>query len=145
MPLQDDQSISGNAVLFRVLQDPNWTTYKGGRRRPSSLAFYEAHGEVSYFVDTPGMLSELHRIFPGREIARVPASVVRQQGFAIERRPNECPDDFQCDRTCHVVAGPTSEIQRLEFQRRARTIATHQDVTIIPAEPMEPDKPPPSQ
>ena len=135
MPLLDDATIPDNAILLRVLrQDPNWTTNKGGRRRPSNLAFYEARGEVSYFIDAPGMLTELRRIFPGQEIVNVPAAVIRGVGFAIVRRPNDCPADFQCDRTCHVVAGPSGELQRLEFQRRARAIAKHQDVTILPSE-----------
>jgi hypothetical protein len=90
---------------------------------------------VSYFIDVPGMLTELNRIFPGSEIARVPALVVRTVGFAIERRPDECPEDFQCDRACHVVAGPPAELTRLEFQRKARNIAKDPSVTIIHAEP----------
>jgi hypothetical protein len=141
MPLIDDQTIPVDAILFRVLlPDPNWTTNKGGRLRPASLAFYSAEQEVSYFLESPGMLTELQRIFPGHKIARVPAAVMRGQGFAIERRPDpaDCPADFGCDRACHVVAGPNAELPRPEFQRRARNIATHQDVTIIKPEAQPP-------
>ena len=142
MPLADDQTIPADAVLFRVLlPDPNWTTNKGGKQRPASLAFYSSNQEISYFIDSPGMLAEIQRIFPGHKIARVPATVLRAQGFAIERRPGpaDCPADFQCDRAYHVVAGPNADIERPEFQRRARAIATHQDVTII-----EPQAQPPA-
>ncbi len=131
MPLIDDATIPADSALFRVLAHSGWTTTKGGTRRPSSIAFYEARGEVSYFVDVPGMLAELSRIFPGSEIARVPARVVRAVGFAIERRPTECPEDFRCDRACHVVAGPPAELTRLEFQGKARNIAKDPGVTIV--------------
>jgi len=131
MPLIDDGTIPADSILFRVLAHLGWTTTKGGTRRPSSIAFYEAGGEVSYFVDVPGMLAELGRIFPGSEIARVPARVVRAVGFAIVRRPDECPEGFRCDRACHVVAGPPTELTRLEFQGKARNIAKDPGVTIV--------------
>lgn len=134
MALQDDQTIPDEAILYRVLDnDPDWRTTKGGRYRPSNLAFYEARGEVSYFLDSPGLLPELQRIFPGQEIVSVPASVIRspEVGFVIERRPGEVPPDFRCDPTVHVLAGPVAEITRLEFQRRARAIAKHPSVSII--------------
>jgi hypothetical protein len=87
------------------------------------------------------MLPELHRIFPGLEIARIPASVIRAVGvgFAIERRPTQCPDGFQCDQASHVVAGPSTEMTRKEIERRAGFIAKHVEVTIIyPPRPTEP-------
>ncbi len=147
MPLQDDVSIPHDAMLYRVLPKPSWIKTEGETRRPSSIAFYEARGEVSYFVDGPGMLAEVRRIFPGMEIARVPASVLRstEVGFVIERRPADCPEDFHCDPANHVVAGPSAEITRNEFQRRARRVAKHTDVTIVPQEPpteSEPTAPP---
>src|SRR5229473_5533395 len=109
MAVQDDQTVHDDAILYRVLDDdPDWRTTKGDRYRPSNLAFYEATGEVSYFVESPGMLPELERIFPGQEIASVRASVLRsaEVNFAIERRPNEVPVGFRCDPANHVVAGP---------------------------------------
>jgi len=146
MPLRDDETIPVDAVLLRVLlPDPNWTTNKGGRHRPSSLAFFSVHQEVSYFLDGPGMLPELHRIFPGLEIARIPARVIRGVGFAIERRPAECPEDFRCERASHVIAGPSTEATRIEFQKRAGYIAKNLDVTIISPEPPGPEKPQPPQ
>jgi|SRR6266581_1020555 len=135
MPLVDDVTIAVEAVLFRVLVDPNWITTKGGTRRPSSVAFYEATAEVSYFVEVPRILTELARLFPGMEVARVPAVVVRGVGFVIERRPGECPDGFQCDPTCHVVAGPPAPMTRNEFQRKARIIAKDPNITIVRPQP----------
>jgi hypothetical protein len=131
MPLVDDGTIPADAVLLRILVDPKWITKKDGPRRPGSVAFYEATGEVSYFVEVPGMLTELARLFPGMEVARVPAAVVRAVGFVIERRPGECPDNFQCDPACHVVAGPPVQMTRNEFQGKARTIAKDPNVTIV--------------
>jgi len=135
-PLIDDQTIPADAVLLRVLrQDPNWTTNKGGRFRPASLAFFSTTEEISYFLEAPDIVAELWRIFPGHRIARIPSSVIRAEGFAIERRPDECPPDFRGDRACHVVAGPALQVTRIEFQRRAGSIARHLDVTIIEPEP----------
>lgn len=133
MPLPvDDQTIPPDAALLRVLrQDPHWTTNKGGRFRPSGLAFFSATQEISYFVDTLEIRAELRRIFPEHRIARVPVSLIRAQGFAIERRPAECPEDFQSDRGCHVVAGPAAQVSRKEYERRAGAIAKHLDVSII--------------
>jgi hypothetical protein len=131
MPLLDDATIPPEAVLFRVLYK-NWTTTdKVGRRRPSSIAFFSTEQEISYFIDGPGILAELRRLFPGNEIARVPVSVLRGEGFAIERRPTECGEDFRCDRNSHVVAGPTTEIRRNDYQKRAGRIAKHLDVSIL--------------
>src|ERR1700737_891477 len=111
MALQDDGTIAADAVLFReLLRTPNWTTNKDGTHRPPSLAFYTSDHEISYFVDTPGVLAEVQRLFPNHEIARIPASVIRGVGFAIERRPAECPPGYRCDPASHAVAGPTSEI-----------------------------------
>jgi|SRR6267143_2544479 hypothetical protein len=134
MPLQDDLTIPNAALLYRILHE-TWTTNKGGRHRPSSIAFFEAHGEVSYFADAPGVLGELRRIFQGKEIASVPASVIRDKGLAIERRPNECPPNFQSDKACHVVVGPAAQMQRNEYEKRARSIAKHDDVKIVASEP----------
>lgn len=138
MPLQNDPSIPDEAILYRVLDDsPHWRTDKGVRYRPSKLAFYESRGEVSYFLNSADILPELYRLFPGQEIASVPVSVLRSEevGFAIERRPDEVPPDFQCDPASHVVAGPPVEMTRLEFERRARVIANHALTAIIQPPP----------
>ena len=130
MAIQNDPTIPDQAVLLRVLRN-DWITKKGGRRRPASFAFFSTQQEVSYFLEEPGIIAELQRMFPGNEITRVPASVIRKAGFAIGRRPDECPKDFQCDPACHVVAGPAQEIQRDELERCARAIARDDSVSII--------------
>jgi hypothetical protein len=133
MPILDDATIPNSAMLFRVLF-PGWTTTKGGTYRLASHAFFETRGEVSLFLDAPGLLEELRRVFSGREIASVSASVIRGAGLVIERRPAECPPDFRCDHSCHVVVGPAEELQRNELERRYRSIAKHPSVAILPAE-----------
>lgn len=137
MALQDDATVVGTVTLYRVLH-ADWITSKGGNRRPASIAFFEAHGEVSYFVDGPDVLEELRRIFPGKEIASVPASVIRQKGFAIERRPAECPTDFHADHGCHVVCGPAQPMERNVYEKLARSIVKHPDVAIVPTQPTAP-------
>lgn len=133
MPLLNDASILDGAVLFRVLF-PGCTTTKGGTYRLASHAFFEARGEVSLFLDMPGLLEELRRIFPGQEIASVSASVIRGAGLVIERRPAECPLDFRCDKACHVVVGPAQELRRNDLEKRYRSIAKHPTVKILPPE-----------
>ena len=132
MPLRHDEGIAREAILYRILQHKGWTTNKGGKHRPSSIAFFEVDGEVSYFIDSDSMVPELRRIFPGADIARVPASVVIDAGFAIERRPNECPEDFRCNPACHVVVGPAQPMEPNDYEKRARSIAKHPDVGIVP-------------
>ena len=135
MPLHDDQTIADDAILYRVLPHPNWVKVDAGVTRPSSIAFFECRQEVSFFVDGPGILSELRRIFPGAPIAKVPAAILREKGLAIERRPGECGDDFNGDPASHVVVGPAEQIQPNLYEKRARSIAKHPDVGIVPEEP----------
>jgi hypothetical protein len=133
MPLLDDATVFDDAVLFRVLL-PGWTTTKGGTYRLASHAFLEARGEVSLFLDAPGLVEELRRVFPGKEIASVSASGIRGAGLVIERRPAECPPDFRCDRSCHVIVGPAQELQRNDLEKRYRSIAKHPSIKIFPPE-----------
>lgn len=130
MAPQNDVSVYDGAVLLRVLQR-NWVCTDGDRRRPTKQAFQDGNtGEASCFVDGPGVRDELRRMFPGLDLAEVPAAVVRQSEFAIERRPAEC-GDFRGDAGLHVVIGPPAAITRLEYERRARRIATHPDVAVV--------------
>lgn len=81
-------------------------------------------------MDSPGMLTQLRRIFPLYEIARVPAA------SCGEWAPTpQMPAGFQCDHARHVVAGPPQELERNEFQKRARRIANDPTVTLVPTEP----------
>lgn len=145
MALVDDATIANSATLLRVLRKGiGWTTTdKDGRYRPTSAAFFSTNQEISYFLEAPGILAQLQQIFPGCEIARIPASVIRGTGSVIERRPAECPPNFHGDHACHVVAGPNTATARNELEKRARTIAKHPAVAIIPAQP-EPPQPEPA-
>lgn len=140
MALVDDATIPNGATLLRVLRKgKGWTTTdKGGRYRPTSAAFFSSNQEISYFLEAAGILADLQQMFPGCEIARIPASVIRGTGSVIERRPAECPPEFQGNHACHVVAGPNTATERNELEKRARTIAKHPDVEIIPAQPGPP-------
>jgi len=131
MSAQDDQTIPPDAVLLRVLKHPDWIINKDGKTRPSSAAFFEARGEVSHFIDAPGMINELFRLFPGWPIAAVPASVVRGRGLGIERSPGDCPKDFRGDPANHVIVGPPPNVGRPAYEKMARPIAKLPDVNII--------------
>lgn len=134
MAVVDDPSIPADAVLLRVLL-PGWTCLKNARYRPATHAFTDGRtGEVSCFIAGPGVEAEVRRMFPGLEIATVPAGVVRESGFAIERRPGEC-EGFNGDAGAHVVIGAPLEVTRLEYDRRARRIAVHSQTTILPKTP----------
>lgn len=136
MPLQNDASIGDNAVLLRVLHD-NWIYRDGERRRPTKQAFMDGNtGEVSCFIDGPGVREEIRRMFPGREIAAVRAQVVRDSGFVIERRPADC-GNFRGAPDSHVVIGPPVQLRRLECERCAHRIAVHPDVILVARAPIE--------
>lgn len=135
MPLTDDGTIPANAVLLRALPYPSWITNKRGTRRPSSAAFFSTRQEVSYFLEAPGILTELRRILQSSDFARVPASVIRGLGLVIERRPAECPLGFRGDPASHVVVGPPEQMQRNEYEKRARSIAKHPNVSLVVPDP----------
>lgn len=132
MPIVDDATIPPDAILLRVLVDPNWVTNKGGTRRPASIAFVDANSEASFFIADAGMIDELRRIFGSAEVARVPAAAIRTVGFGIERRPAECPSGFLCDPASHVVVGPRQQMQRNTYEKTARLIAKEPGVALIP-------------
>lgn len=134
MPLQNDDSIPNDAILYRVLH-PTWVTLENGKRRPTSNALLDSNREASLFIAGPGVLEELRRLFPGYEIASVRASIIRAAQLAIQRRPDECHEDFHGDRASHVVVGPGDDIGRNEYQRRTRAIAKNAEFTILQQAP----------
>jgi hypothetical protein len=130
MAVVNDVSIPDTAVLLRVLRD-NWTCVKNNRTRPQSLAFIDGiTGEVSCFVDGAGVEAAVRKMFPGQQIAKTTASIVRQSGLAVARRPGEC-QGFEGDAQAHVVIGSATAITKKEYERCARKIAVHDDTTII--------------
>jgi hypothetical protein len=90
----------------------------------------DSNQENSCFVENEITLQELNRIFPGRKIARIPVPLVRQFGYAIERRPEEAPDDC-ANRNSHVVVGPIREIGKNEYERSAKGIVISEQITIL--------------
>jgi hypothetical protein len=134
MPVVNDASITDDTLLLRVLR-PDWICLKNGRYRPESLAFTDGRsGEVSCFIASEGVEAEVRRMFPGHKIAAVPARVVRQSGFVIQRRPGEC-EGFNADPTAHVVIGCDVQVPKKQYERCARAIAVHAETTILPEPP----------
>jgi hypothetical protein len=128
-PAEDDLSISDSASLLRVVL-PRWVVTRDGRERPTSDSLQDSNFENSCFVEEEFPVERLQALFPGKKIARIPASVVRQAGFFIERRPGEAPAGCAVPGA-HVVIGPRSEIGRGAYERAARSIVKHQAVSVI--------------
>ena len=130
MPINNDESIPNDAILLRLLTK-DWIVTKEGVRRPTSHAFRESNFESSCFVDSPATRIELKKLYPGFEIAAIPAQVFRESGFAIERRPDEVPEGFEGDRRNHVVVGPPQACARNLHERMARSIVRNVRVAIL--------------
>jgi hypothetical protein len=124
-PRRDDESVPNDVELLRVLWYPSWATTKGGRERPSSVAFKDSNLETSCFVRAEMGAAEVRRCFPGHRIASALASTIRSQGYWIERRPDE-----DNGNSAHVVIGPPREVR--DYDKRATLIATHATSRIIP-------------
>jgi hypothetical protein len=134
MPIVNDDSIPDDTILLRVLI-PSWTCTVDGRYRPQSLAFRDGlTGDVSCFIQAEGVEAEVRRMYPNHEIAAVTAGVVRESGYAIQRRPGECPG-FNSDPNMHVVIGSPNQIGKKEKERCSRKIAEHDTTTILPRHP----------
>lgn len=130
MPINDDATIPHDAILLRVLLK-DWITTKQERRRPTSHAFRDSNAESSCFIDSEATRANLARLYPGLEVAAVPASVLRENGFAIERRPNELPEEFGGEQQSHVVVGPPQACARAVQERMAQAIVRDERVTIF--------------
>jgi hypothetical protein len=131
MPINDDASIPNDAILLRLLTC-DWIT-KDERPRPTSHAFRDSNFESSCFLDSAEVRLELRRLFAELAIAfaAIPAQVFRDNGFAIESRPDEAPGQFGCDRRSHVVVGPPRPCARTAYDRMARAIARHEQVALF--------------
>jgi len=128
-PSRDDLEIPNDASLLRVLL-PKWSTIKGGRERPTSNSLLDSNFENSCFVEGEITIEELQLLFPNLKVARLRVALIRQQGFAIERRPNEAPLDCT-NPNAHVVVGPTAPIERGQYERAARNIVKHASVEVL--------------
>ncbi len=118
-PSRDDPGISDESSLLRVLLR-KWSVIKNGRERPTSDSLMDSNFENS-FVEGEIAVEELQQLFPTLKIARLRAGLVRREGFAIERRPDEAPPD--CSRPdSHVVIGPPTPTERGLYERAARNM-----------------------
>lgn len=132
MPIRNDAAIPDGAILWRVLIE-KWVTTKQGRTRPTSDSFLDSTRENSCFISGGCTLEERRRLFPeAHRFAQFPASILRENGFGLERRPLECPPDYPGDPADHLVVGPTEEITWNEYVRRAKRIVTHPDMAVGP-------------
>jgi hypothetical protein len=128
-PSRDDLEISDDASLLRVLL-AKWITMKGGRQRPTSDSLLDTNFENSCFVEGEITIIEIQSLFPGLSIARLRAGLIRREGFAIERRPEEAP--LRCSNpAAHVVIGPVVPLDRGSYERVARTIVKDLSVAIL--------------
>jgi len=128
-PSRDDVQIGNDLFVLRVLW-PKWTAVKGGRERPTSDSLLDSNFENSCFVEGELSVADVQQLFPMLKIARIPVSVLRREGFAIERRPNEAPPGCPVSEA-HVVVGPLSELSRGDYERIARNVVKDAAVKVI--------------
>jgi len=136
-PLRDDDRIADDSFLLPALL-PKWSIVKGGRERPTSDSLLDSNFENSCFIEEELSIAEVQLLFPGLKLARLPVSVVRREGFALERRPEEAP--VGCLKPeAHVVIGPLLALERGDYERCARHIVKDPTVQVI--HPVDPDVP----
>lgn len=129
-PAHDDETIQTEAIVLRVLID-RWVTMKGGRERPTTDSMMDSNYENSCFVEGELPLAELQALFPGKRIARIPASLLRAEGFWLDRRPDEAP--LGCTNpAAHLVCGPPNMPIRGAYEAMARRIVRSQQIEMLP-------------
>jgi hypothetical protein len=130
MAIIDDPGIPDETVVLRVLLE-GWISETNNRIRPNSLAFLDSNYDNSGFISNSVSLAELQRLFPGQPVAGVPVAVIRRNGFAVECRPNECPEDYRGNRDDHVVVGTPEPCGRKEYQRKSQSIVKDPSVIML--------------
>jgi|ERR1035438_4398588 hypothetical protein len=128
-PSLDDPNIRGDQALLRVLLT-KWVTMKGGHLRPTSDSILDSNFENSCYVEGEISVEELRLLFPGLRIARIPVAVLRREGFAIERRPDEAPEGCTAPEA-HVVVGPILAVDRGLYERSARAIVRDPAIEVL--------------
>lgn len=128
-PSLDDPSVRNDQALLRVLLS-KWFTTKGGRPRPTSDSLTDSNFENSCFVEGEISVQELRTLFPGLRIARIPVGLLRQQHFAIERRPDEAPQGCSAPES-HVVVGPIRDFDRGHYEKSASAIVKDPSVQVF--------------
>jgi len=143
-PHVDDAGITNESYVLRAL--PNWVTIDNGRERPKSEALTDSNYENSCFLEGAISIGDIvaflldharreedHRLIEqiesGLAFARIPVSVIRENGFIVERRPDEAPEC--ANPAAHVIVGPPEEIRRKVYERAAKAIVKHPQTAII--------------
>lgn len=89
----DDQTISDDTVLLRVLVRDNWHTSTPTGRRASSFAFADTlSGETSCYQDTPERRAIIAARYPGCPVARFTAAQARAANLFVASDPEGDPD-----------------------------------------------------
>jgi hypothetical protein len=135
-PRHDDPSIANDVTVLRLLHE-KWTTMKGGRERPTTDSLTDSSFENSCFVEGEIPFDELVALFPGKKIARIPVRLLRSEGYSLERRPDEAPENCSCPSS-HVVCGPLNAIVRGVYEAMARRVVKSPETTILPPAPFVP-------
>lgn len=130
-PSNDDQITDGTLVLRALL--PKWSVVKQSRERPTTDSLTDSTFENSCFIAEEITLTEIHVLFPDLKIAVIPVRVLREHGFAIERRPDEAPPGCTVPQS-HVVVGPTRAVNRGLYENAARRIVKDTAVRVISAD-----------
>ena len=73
---------------------------------------------------------ELSVLFPVCKIAKIPAAILRREGYAIGRRPAEAPENCS-NPEAHVVTGPIVPLDRGRHERAARHIVKHPAIHVL--------------
>jgi hypothetical protein len=134
-PQADDAGIGNDQWLLRALLR-RWITSKGGRERPSTESFDSTY-ETSCFLESELSLEDARKYLIATmgdhaaelRFARIPVAVVREAGFAIERRPDEA--EGCANPAAHVVIGPINPMRPKDYEKATRIIATDVRVTIL--------------
>jgi hypothetical protein len=128
-PAYDDAGIETNSTVLRVLHE-KWVTTKGGRERPTSDSLLDSNYENSCFLEGEITLGELQLLFGGKRIARIPVSLLRAEGYWLERRPDEAPEGCS-NPAAHLVCGPPDSPVRGVYEARARRIVRSTEILVL--------------
>lgn len=128
-PVIDDPTIGTEGAVLRVLHG-KWITTKGGRERPTSDSLLDSNFENSCYVEGEISVDELRLIFDGKRIARIPVKLLRDEGFWLERRPEEAPSGCTCPMA-HVVCGPPDSFIRGVYEAKARRIVKSPEIELL--------------
>jgi hypothetical protein len=128
-PANDDPKIGADERVLRVLHS-TWVTTKDGRERPTSDSLKDSNYENSCFLEGEVSLDELRTLFGGRKIARIPVRLLRAEGYWLERRPEEAPENCT-NPASHLVCGPPDAPKRGIYEAKARRIVKSEEIEIL--------------